>query len=456
MKKLSQLFLITASLWVPLFPFETICFTGDAIVFAAQETGFQYPTSVYQETYDGQNGFPESNLSRLTPAQQYAGEILSYLLPVVLGQAGRLKSRKAWQTRGLFEELDFKNIVDVMTDVDKNELDLMVLDPDILDLTRVLYYYDNRLSLYKGDFGIASIYPAPEFVAIRLLLLQKIHRGEKVDLKGLIEREQKLFNQGVEPSPEDLKAMNLRPDELRLLRDLLEKEPHIYQYLKSPFLVKAFYKAGAIKGGQFIDQRIREASYKNYPCRYFGGSERIDAVKMLFLPSMIKELHYGVPHRGLSQHGFRPTEFFEKMAKKLKIAILAATKIGLEKEIVKLKKGRSKINGLDWDELVDQIVRENISFYIEDERPLVIYPDNAEQVIKDVGPEADFTVIILGGNVYRSIYFDRAKDMYPHVDRLYMDIMDIKHSEIQEDMEKISEFICLKLKDHLHRIIEER
>ena len=426
------------------------------MVFAVHETRFRYPNSVCQETYEGQNGFLQSNLSRLTPAQQYAGEILSYLLPVVLGQAGSLKSRRAWQTRGLREELDFKNIVEVMTDVEKNELALMVLDPDILDLTRVLYYYDNRLSLYKGGFDVASIYPAPEFVAIRLLLLQKIYRGEKVDLKTLIKREEILFNQEAKPSPEDLNAMGLRSDELRLLRDLLEKEPHIYQYLKSPFLVKAFYKAGAIKEGQFTDQRIREASYKNYPCRYFGGSERIDAVKILFLPSMIKEFYYGVPHRGLSQHDFKPTEFFEEMTKKLKIAILAATKFRLEKEIIKPRKGRSKINGLDWNELVDQIVRKNISFYIEDERPLVIYPKNAKRVIKDVCPDADFTVIILGGNVYRSIYFDSAKDMYPHVDRLYMDIMDIKHSEIQEDMEKISQFICLKLKDHLHKIIVER
>lgn len=339
--------MITASLWVLLFPFETICFTGEAMVFAVHETRFRYPNSVCQETYEGQNGFLQSNLSRLTPAQQYAGEILSYLLPVVLGQAGSLKSRRAWQTRGLREELDFKNIVEVMTDVEKNELALMVLDPDILDLTRVLYYYDNRLSLYKGGFDVASIYPAPEFVAIRLLLLQKIYRGEKVDLKTLIKREEILFNQEAKPSPEDLNAMGLRSDELRLLRDLLEKEPHIYQYLKSPFLVKAFYKAGAIKEGQFTDQRIREASYKNYPCRYFGGSERIDAVKILFLPSMIKEFYYGVPHRGLSQHDFKPTEFFEEMTKKLKIAILAATKFRLEKEIIKPRKGRSKINGLE-------------------------------------------------------------------------------------------------------------
>ena len=69
---------------------------------------------------------------------------------------------------------------------------------------------------------------------------------------------------------------------------------------------------------------------------------------------------------------------------------------------------------MDWNELVDQIVRKNISFYIEDERPFVIYPKNTERVIKDVCPDADFTVIILGGNVYRSIYFDSAKDMYPH------------------------------------------
>lgn len=453
MKKLMQFFLAAICLWACFFAFEGICFKGKALVFAAGNVVSEAPANADPKSEDGQNQLYGSNSNKLTPAQQYAGEILSYLLRVVLGQAGCLESRRDWQTRGLHEGLDFKNIVEIMTNVEKNELALMVLDPDILDLTRVLYYYDKRMSLYKGEFNVISIYPAPEFVAIRLLLLQKIHRNERLDLKNLIRREEILFNRDVNPSQEDLDAVNLRPDELRLLRDLLEKEPHIYQYLRCPFLVRALYETGAIKGGQFTDRRIREATYKNCPCRHFGGSKAIDAVKIVFLPSMTKEFYYGAPHRGLSRHGFKPTEFFEEITNKLKMAVLAATRTGLKKEIIRQKKGRSKINGSDLDRFVDQIVAENISFYIEDERPLVVYPANAGQVIKDVCPDADFAIIILGRNVYRAIYFDKARDIYPHVNRLYIDVMDIKHAEIQEDMEKVCEFICSKLKDPLKKII---
>lgn len=92
-------------------------------------------------------------------------------------------------------------------------------------------------------------------------------------------------------------------------------------------------------------------------------------------------------------------------------------------------------------------------YYIEDERPLVIYPENAEQVIRDVCPKADFTVILLGKNIYKSIFFDKTRDVYPSVDRLYIDIMDIKHSETEDETEKICEFICSRLKDSIRRMV---
>ena len=453
MKKQTQFFLITAPLWIFFLAFESFYFINEAIPFDSHKTASNGALSVSSKTRYAQNESPQLQFNKLTPAQQYAGEILSYLLQVVLGQAGRPESREDWKVRGIDETLDFNNIVEVMTDPERNQLDLMVLDPNILDLTRTLYYYDEKLSLYKGDFSVASIYPAPEFIAIRLLLLQKIHRTEKINLKALIDREELLLYPGLEPSQEDLNTMNLKPDELKLIRAVIKNEPRIYQYLKSPFLIKAFYDIGAIKGGVFVKQRIRDANYKRYQCSRLGGSVKRDALKILFLPSMMREFYYGDSKRSLSQHGFKPTEFFDEMVRKLAEEILSATKTRLRKEVIRLRKGKPKISVLQWDKLWTRIAEENISFYIEDERPLVIYPENAEQVIRDVCPEADFTVILLGKNIYKSILFDKIRDVYPFVDRLYIGIMDIKHSEAEDETKKISEFICSRLKDRIRKMV---
>ena len=113
----------------------------------------------------------------LSPERRYAGEILGYLLKLVMGEAGDPGSREEWRTRGRDIPLPgLAEIEKIMKDPDRNELTLMVLDPDLRFLTRVLYRYDPRLSLHK-ESGVSGVYPAPEFVALRLLLLQKVHRG---------------------------------------------------------------------------------------------------------------------------------------------------------------------------------------------------------------------------------------------------------------------------------------
>jgi len=43
---------------------------------------------------------PVEGSGELTPAQEYAGEILSYLLQVVLGREGDPRNREEWATRG--------------------------------------------------------------------------------------------------------------------------------------------------------------------------------------------------------------------------------------------------------------------------------------------------------------------------------------------------------------------
>ena len=142
---------------------------------------------------------PSHNLS---PAQQHSGELLAYLLKVVLGRAGQPESRDPWRGRAIDEALDFDHIMKVMTDPEENQLDFVVLDPDILDLSQVLYHYDEKLSLYKGEYGITSIYPAPEVLAIRLFLLKKMKSLEKINLDAFMRREASLLDENYQTSQE--------------------------------------------------------------------------------------------------------------------------------------------------------------------------------------------------------------------------------------------------------------
>ncbi len=385
----------------------------------------------------------------LTAAQAYAAEVLAYLLQVTLGMAGDPRYREQWRTRGLEEPLDFQNIVATMTEPERNALDLMVLDPNILDLTTVLYHYDKGLSLYEGDYGVTSIYPASEFIAIRLLLLKKIHAGKKVGLAALMARKNLLRNPEARPTEEDLQAMNLTTPELKLLQEIIRSKPHLFQYLRSPFLVEALYGAGAVAEDAFVREKMGQARYRGYPCRRLHGSDRPDAVKILFLPSMTDEFVHGQPNARLSPNRFQPTGFFLDMVRKLAREIEAATEKHMEKGFLSVGNIHSPVGRSRWEAIWSRIAGKYLGFYVADQRPFVVYPENAAQAIQDICPQADFTVIILGKNVCKSIFLDRKTDSYPSVDRIYVDIMDIKHSRTEEDAQAIACFISERIEERL-------
>jgi hypothetical protein len=71
------------------------------------------------------------------------------------------------------------------------------------------------------------------------------------------------------------------------------------------------------------------------------------------------------------------------------------------------------------------------------QRPMVIHPDNAGRVIAEVCPRADFTVILLGKNVYRAMHVDPENDIFPHQKRIYLDIGDIQHQQIDTEVDSI-------------------
>jgi hypothetical protein len=358
----------------------------------------------------------QRGVAALTPAQGYAGEIMSYLLRVVLGEAGKPDARKEWATKGCRSDLRLQSFYEIMSSPERNIQDIMVLDSNILDLSRILYRYDEKLSYSKGRPGLASIYPAPEFLAVRMLLLRKIERGEKISLQALFERESKLLRKTYQPAREDLQATNLRVEEWFLIRDILWKEPHLYDYLKSPFLVKALYETGAVEKDGFAARKMAEASYRGLRCRLLAGSGAQDGVKILFLPSMTKDFEPRSPGDTL-----RPTPFLCEMLDRLQNEVV---------DCVKRKSGKAP----------------EVSFYILDELPVVVYPEIAEEVIRAVCPDADFTVIVLGKNVYLALYIDEARDAYPAVNRMYIDLADIQYNQIHEMCERISEFICSRRK----------
>ena len=389
---------------------------------------------------------------QLTPVQQHSGELLAYLLKVVLGRAGQPKSREAWQVRAIDEALDFDHIVKVMTDSGENQLDFVVLDPNILDLSQVLYHYDERLSLYKGAYGITSVYPAPEILAIRLFLLKKMNAGEKIDLDAFMRREANLLNKNYRTSPEDLAATRLSAREMKFLRDTFQNDPAFYRYLTCPFLLKEISETGVLAPGGLTEKIIQSAHYTPFRCKPMGREENREAVKIAFLPSMTKEFVHGKNHPSLSEHGFKATEFLEDTFIQLKKEIIDTTRGNLKRKLS--KPPYPKLTEPQWRKLWHALVAHDIAFYIENERPLVIYPENASQIIGEVCPEADFTVVLLGKNIYRAIYFDPTKDVYPSVNRLYIDILDIKYNQAGEEIETISQFICTRLKNRIAVLID--
>jgi hypothetical protein len=388
----------------------------------------------------------------LTPAQQYSGELLAYLLKVVLGRAGQPKSRAAWRTRAGDETLDFDHIVKTMTDPEKNRLDFMVLDPDILDLSQVLFHYDDKLSLYKGDYGVTSVYPAPEILALRLFVLKKMNAGEKFDLDAFMGRKAKLLDKDYRTSPGDLAATRLSAGEMKFLRDIFQSEPAFYRYLTSPFLLKELKDTNVLASGNMTDKIIQSAHYTPFRGALTSFSEPNRAVRIAFLPSMTKEFAYGKDEPSLSEYGFQPTDFLKKIFIKLQKEILETTLKTIQ--TIFSKPPYTKLTKSQWHELWQRLSQKDIAFYVENKRPLVIYPENAAKVIREVCPEADFTIILMGKNIYRAIYFGPTKDAYHFVNRIYIDIMDVEYDQAGEEIEIISQFICSRLQNRIAMMID--
>jgi hypothetical protein len=369
-------------------------------------------------------------------ARRYGEELLAYMMQVVLGQAGDPDRRSAWSSRGLDQGLDLERITAVMSDPGGNKTPLMVNDPNILGLSKVLYHYAPEMSQFSGSYA-TSLYPAAELVALRLFLLKRLEDNRQVSIQALLKHRTLLRDPRQIPTRTDLTAMNLTLEETRFLQAVFAAKPWLFESLTSPFLVAAFDRTGVLARDPLTARLIGRAHYRNTTCTPMGVPRNQNALVIAFLPSMTREFNPG-------DAGFQPTEAYLAAVDSLKRGILAACRHSAAQA-----RGHTAPVAAADDLQVDALVEKNISFRALTTRPLVIYPENAAKVVRETCPEADFVVILLGRNVYQAVHIDPGADVFPAVNRIYLDITDVKHSQVSSEVGDIGHFVYERLKTKL-------
>ncbi len=381
------------------------------------------------------------------PASKYAAEILSYMMQVVVGAAGDPAVRQAWKTRSLSADLYLNQVRHIMQDPERKVAELMVYDANILGLSKVLYHYNQRLNYFKGRAFQESIYPSEELLAIRLFMVQKIAKGQKVRMGNLMPQPIFLEDPLTDPSPVALALANLSAKELQLLRDVIHSEPFFKDYLEDPFLVEALHRVGVVEMDGYVSQKIEAADYSVLAAEYPGKAKPDDVVRVAILPSMTKSFDFQAKETPGFPLGFRAAENYILAVDTLKHKLKASLQQRVQRDLevtagVSATAEESKRKSTDF-------INTHLQFIDFNKRPLVIYPGNAEKVIQSLCLDVDFNFIILGKNVYLSIYFDEQRDVFPSVNRIYLDIMDIRQSQSDYEIDQVGEYLFNRLRAHI-------
>ncbi|BBO68315.1 hypothetical protein DSCA_22450 [Desulfosarcina alkanivorans] len=351
---------------------------------------------------------PAARTDRLSEAEQIAGEIMAYLIEVVLGRAGAPDKRDAWATRGRDLPLDFDMVSRRMYGPVPLRAELMVLDTNILGLSRVLYHYDPRLNLFKGTRDHDSLYPCAELMAIRLLLLRKLHRNERVSIAGLLRNSDRFAPGSRDASAAELAAMQLTATEFRFLKAIFQSEPAFLRYLRHPFIISTFRKIGVAEPDALTLSADLAATYSRFSCEP-DRKKKAPPATIAIVPAM-NAMFEAAPATGR----IRPSDDYLKLQEQLRSDIVRRIPAGHH--------GPS--------------TAQKLAFFTPD-RPVTLTPENADRVIGQLCPNADFTVILLGKNVYRAMHIDPHADISPHKQRIYLDVDDVRYRQIDDDIDTI-------------------
>jgi len=382
------------------------------------------------------------SVEELSPAEAYAAEVLSYMMMVVLGQAGNPRYRDDWASRGLNIDLDFSKISEIMGDSTQDKKALLVYDANILGLSEVLYHYNPKLNQFKGRASNVSLYPSSEMVALRILLLQKRHRGERIRIGALLERKPLFLDPDADFGDKDVEDTGLRPEEIRFLQDIFYSEPQLFQHLTCPCLIDTLIQLDVVEKDSLARTLSAPSMDGNIRCKPYGPGSAAGTVKIAILPSLIQEFESESLSSSRYPSGFRPTAFYTEMVDQLVDSIRESLKAALaDHRRAEIAAG---IHSNPPEFSFEKIWEEKVSVLLEDERPLVIHPANAPAVVEEICPEADLILILTGKDVYLSL--DLAPgDVFPSVNRIYLDIMDVRRSQVDSITDEVTEFIMERL-----------
>jgi hypothetical protein len=277
------------------------------------------------------------------------------------------------------------------------------------------------------------------------MLLQKMDRGEKMGLAELMGKKEQLLNPHVRADEIDLEGTRLHFSEMKLLKDVIQSEPSFMAYLEHPFIVDMLYRIGAVTMDSYVKEKIRSARYRDSGFKQSRETSDKKSVQVAVLPSIVESFAYQSVDTEAYPAGFRPEETYSKT-----IEAFQDTMIGFLQKLVVVQMFGDAATG-DSDEqkrrnaLAKAFIEAHLNIRFMNQRPLVIYPDNAEKVIQDICHDSDFNVIVLGKNVYLSMQILDV-DTFPHVNRLYLDVSDIKYGQVDFEIGQISMFVFDKLK----------
>jgi hypothetical protein len=301
---------------------------------------------------------------------------------------------------------------------------LMVLDPNLLGLSNILYRYDPQLNQFKGSVPFFSPYPSKGMIALRLLLLQKLNRAETIRLEAVLRHRDLLHNPDQPVSPEACRRMNLRPGEVRLLQGVFSDCPELFAYLEHPFVVDVLYRMGALEDSLYTRTASRHARYTGVPLeRRTLGVDSPDAVSVRiavlfsftadFLPK--DEVERMDPYRRL-----HASDALRSLVSDMEEQLFTAVVSGLPEQ----ESGSI-----------------SLVFLRSFERPLAVFPANFSTVVEAVCPDADYVLVLLGKDVYRSFDFGVESTQRLTARGAFVDVTDIAYGQWTMDLAAIGDAV---------------
>jgi len=404
------------------------------------------PTSVTTESDPPASAIDIVKPGMPSSARQYAAEVLAYMMQVTVGTAGNPKMRGEWRNRGLDLPLDFDIISNLMIGPDREPRRVMVLDNNILGLSQVLYHYDRRLNLFKGQRSQNSLFPSRELISLRVMLLQKLSRDEKVRMSAVMARKSQILDPQIPAESIALDDTGLSNSEMKLLKDIIQSDPGFMTYLENPFIVETLYRIGAVSMDPYVRAKIQQANYEDSQWGIPATAPGDQAVSVAIVPSILADFQHAHVDTAKYPSGLMPEDDYNQAIEMLRAKLLRFLQKLIQAKMFTEDPTPGTTEQAERIQPVNDFIQTHVKILHLNQRPLVVYPENADKVLHHI--KADVNIIVLGKNVYLAMHISDV-DAFPHANYIYLDLIDIRHAQVDYEISQISMFVFNKLKDRM-------